>query len=128
MAFSSSATQHSPPLGCEKTISGSPNRHCDGMQSSIGTDAQSLATASKKRTVYEPVSERPSSWMVKRGENVNLGGLWQKGHGLSVGSEAKRPSSRVRRAASSLQMQSHEPLLASCGGTKTATLTMLIPP
>ena len=58
--------------------------------------------------------------MVKRSENGVLGGLWLEAHGLSVGSEAPGPSSRVRRAASSLQTQSEEPVVASCGATKTA--------
>ena len=54
-----------------------------------------------------------------------LGGLWLEGHGLSVGSEALGCFSGVRRAASSLQMQSEKPVVASYGLTKTATLTML---
>ena len=62
--------------------------------------------------------------MVKRGEVVNLGGLWREGHGLSVGSETLGLSSRVRRASPSLQMQSDEPKEASYGLAKTATLTM----
>ena len=66
--------------------------------------------------------------MVKRGEIVNLGGLWREGHGLSEGSETLGLSSRVRRAASSLQMQSDEPVVASYGLAKTATSTILWAP
>ena len=63
--------------------------------------------------------------MAKRSENVDLEGLWLEGHGLSVGSEVLGLSSRVRRAAPSPQTQSEEPVVASCGPTKTAILTML---
>ena len=58
--------------------------------------------------------------MVKRSENGVLGAAWLQRHGLSVGSEVMGRSSRVRRAASSLQMQAHEPLVARYGATKTA--------
>ena len=51
--------------------------------------------------------------MVKRSENGDLGGLWLEGHGFSVGSEVPGLSSRVRRAAPSLQMQSDVPVMAS---------------
>ena len=48
----------------------------------------------------------PGTWMVKRSEIVNLGGLsGGKGHGLSVPSETPGLSSRVGRPAPSLQMQ-----------------------
>jgi len=63
--------------------------------------------------------------MVKRSEIVNLGGLWLEGHGLSEGSETLGFFSRVQRAAPSLEMQTDEPVEASHGPTKTATLTML---
>ena len=43
--------------------------------------------------------------VVKRSGNVDLGGLWLKSHGLSVGSEVPGLSSLVWRAASSLQKQ-----------------------
>jgi len=66
--------------------------------------------------------------MVKRSEIVTLGGLWLEGHGLSVESELLGLSSRVRRAASSLQMQSDEPVEASYGLAKAATLTILARP
>jgi len=59
--------------------------------------------------------------MAKRSGNVGLGGLWLEGHGLSVGSEVLGLSSRVRRAAPSLQMQTDEPVVASFGVAKTAT-------
>ena len=63
--------------------------------------------------------------MVKRSEIVNLGGLWLEGHGLSEGSETLGRSPRVRRAAPGPQMQTDEPLVASYGPAKTATLTIL---
>ena len=72
--------------------------------------------------------EQQRAWMVKRSENGVLGGLWLEGHGLSVGSEVPGLSSRVRRAAPSLHMQTDEPVEASYGLAKTATLTMLAAP
>ena len=54
-----------------------------------------------------------------------LGAALRRSHGLSAESEVLGLSSRVRRAASSLQMQSEETVLASYGPTKTAILTML---
>ena len=66
--------------------------------------------------------------MLKRGGIVNLGRLWREGHGLSVRSEVMGRFYRVRRAASSLQLQPEEPAVARCGLTKTATLTMLSRP
>ena len=62
--------------------------------------------------------------MVKRGANGDVGGHWQKSHGLSVGSEVPRLFARVRRAASRLPIQSEEPVMASSAPPKTATLTM----
>ena len=64
--------------------------------------------------------------MVKRSEIVGLGGLWVEGHGLPEGSEALGLSSRVRRQAPSLQMQPDEPVVASYGAAKTATLTIML--
>ena len=64
--------------------------------------------------------------MAKRSEIVSLGGLWLEGHGRSVGSEVLGRSSRVRRAAPSLQMQPDEPVEASHGLAKTATLTIML--
>jgi len=58
--------------------------------------------------------------MVKRSENGVLGAAWLQGHGLSVGPEVMGCYSRVRRAASSLQMQPGEPVVARYGATKTA--------
>ena len=46
--------------------------------------------------------------MVKRDELVDLGGLWLESHGLPEKSETLGLSSRVRRAAPSIQMQSDE--------------------
>ena len=64
--------------------------------------------------------------MVKRSESGDLGGLWLEGHGRPEGSETLGASSRVRRAAPSLQIQSDEPVVASYGAPKTATLTVLV--
>ena len=64
--------------------------------------------------------------MVKRSEIGVLGAVLHRSHGLSAESEVLGLSSRVRRAASSLQMQSEETVLASYGPTKTAILTMLV--
>jgi len=61
--------------------------------------------------------------MVKRSENVNFGGSWLRSHRSLRWSEAPGPSSRVRRAASSLRMQSEETVVASYGLAKMATLT-----
>ena len=58
--------------------------------------------------------------VVKRSENGDLGGVWLKNHGLSVGTEVMRLSSRVWRAAPSLLMQTDEPVEASYGLAKTA--------
>ena len=64
--------------------------------------------------------------MVKSSEIGMLGAALRQSHGLSAESEVLGLSSRVRRAASSLQMQSEETVLASYGPTKTAILTMLV--
>ena len=58
--------------------------------------------------------------MVKRGENGTLGGLWLEGHGLSEGSEVLGRSSRVLKAAPSLQTQSEEPVVARYRPAKMA--------
>ena len=81
--------------------------------------------AARERPLAQRQQAQRRAWMVKRSENVNLGGLWLEGHGLSVGSEALGLSFRVNRAGASLQTQSVEPVVVSCGLTKTATLTML---
>ena len=63
--------------------------------------------------------------MVKASEIGILGAALRRSHGLSAESEVLgRLSSRVRRAAFSLQMQSEETVPASYGPTKTAILTM----
>ena len=67
-----------------------------------------------------------STWMVKRRENGDLGGLWLEGHDLSMGSDLLGQSSRGRRAAPRLQMQPDELPVASHGLTKTATLSILL--
>ena len=63
--------------------------------------------------------------MVQGSEIGTLGAALRRSHGLSAESEVLGLSSRVRRAASSLQMQSEETVLDSYGPTKTAILTML---
>ena len=63
--------------------------------------------------------------MVKRSEIGEFVTAWLQGHGLSVGSEVLGRLSRVRSPAPSLQMRAVEPLVASYGATKTATLTTL---
>ena len=63
--------------------------------------------------------------MVKASEIGILGAALRRSHGLSAESEVLGLSSRVRRAASSLQMQSEETVVASYGPAKTAILTML---
>jgi len=63
--------------------------------------------------------------MVKRNENDDLRGVWLKSHRFLRWSEAPGPFFRVRRAASSFRTQSEEPVVASYGLAKTATLTML---
>ena len=65
------------------------------------------------------------AWMVTRSEHGEFVAAWLQGHGLSVGSEVLGRFSRVRRPAPSLQLPSDKPVVASCGATKTATLTML---
>jgi len=69
-----------------------------------------------------PMMRIPSSsgsWMVKRSGIGEFGGMRLQGHGPSVGSEVMGLSSRVRRAAPRLQMQSDEPVVASYGPAKT---------
>ena len=63
--------------------------------------------------------------MVKRSEHGDLGGLWLQSYGLPVRSEVMGRFHRVRRAASRLQLQSEEPLVASHHAAKTATLSEL---
>ena len=63
--------------------------------------------------------------MVKQRHVGVLGAALRRSHGFSAEPKVLRLSSRVRRAASSLQMQSEETVLDSYGPTKTAILTML---
>ena len=63
--------------------------------------------------------------MVKHSKMGDFGAAWLQDHGLPVGPETLGVSSRVRRAALRLQMQSDEPVVAGRGPTKTVTLTML---
>ena len=70
------------------------------------------------------VHAHPPAWS-HAANRFNLGGLWLKAHGLSVGSEVLGLSSRVRRAAPSLQMQPEERVVASCGTAQAAALSML---
>ena len=60
-----------------------------------------------------------------RSEHGNVSDVWQDGHGPSVGSEVLDRCSRVRKAASSLQMKSEEREVTNCGTAKDATLAML---
>ena len=57
--------------------------------------------------------------MAKRGEIGEFGTAWLLGHGLSVGPEVVGRSSRVRRAAPSLQMQPEARVVARYGTAKT---------
>ena len=66
-----------------------------------------------------------SAWMVKRSEIGDFGAAWLRCHGCSVGSETLSLSTRVQRAAPSLQMHPEESVVASRGPTKAVTLTML---
>ena len=63
--------------------------------------------------------------MVRRGEIVDLGGAWMRIRGFLRYSKAPGLSFRVRRAAPRIQMQTDEPVDASSGLAKTATLTIL---
>ena len=58
-------------------------------------------------------------------QNGSFGAAWLQGHGHPMGSETLGLSTRVRGAASSLQMQPEEPVVAGRGPTKTAPLAML---
>ena len=94
----------------------------------VGGDAEEGRGEVLDLGVAEGGDEQPveaGAWMAKRREIVNLGGVWLGGHGLSVGSEVLGLSSRVRRAAPSLQMRSYEPVEARYGLAKTAALTIL---
>ena len=63
------------------------------------------------------------------GETQRNIGLWgaalRRSQGFPAEPEVLGLSSRVRRAAPSLQIQPEETVVASCGPTKTAILTML---
>ena len=83
-----------------------------GIRDAISPPPPPLAGAASAST--------PSACTVRRGELVDLGGLWLEGHGLSEGCETLGLSSRVRRAAPSLQMQADEPVEARRGLAKTA--------
>ena len=72
-----------------------------------------------------PSARDVGACVVKRDELVDLGGLWLESHGLPEKSETLGLSSRVRRAAPSIQMQSDESVVSRSGTAKTATLTML---
>ena len=63
--------------------------------------------------------------MAKRSEIGEFVTSWLQGHGLSVESEVLGRFSRVRRPAPSLQMRAVEPVVASYGAIKTATLAIL---
>ena len=80
--------------------------------------------ASKRRARLSSASSSAPGWSnaTKKG---NLVGVWLKSHRFLRWSEVPCLSSRVRRAAASLRTQSQEPVVASCGLSKKATLTML---
>jgi len=80
---------------------------------------------------HELATRQYLNGQTKRGETVSSGGVWREGHGLSVESEVRGLSSRERRAAPRLQMPIEEPVVASYGLAKAATLTIpqyLVPP
>ena len=64
--------------------------------------------------VVHPVDaeEQLLAWRVKRSETADVRASWRGSHGFSVGSETLGLFSRVRRAAPSLPMQPHEPVVA----------------
>ena len=62
----------------------------------------------------------PRTCVVKHSGVGMLGMALRRSQGVSAESEVPGLSSRVRRAASSLQMQSEESVLASFGSTETA--------
>jgi len=95
-------------------------RRDDDASRSCPTTARDTFISHPWRTLT--IRSRSSTWtMVKRSENGDFGIRWLRGHGLSVASEAPCASSRVGGAASSLQIQSQEPQVAS-GGVTTAAL------
>ena len=71
------------------------------------------------KTIAKPVSQSHHLHVGRRREIGEFGAAWLQGHGLSVGSEVMGCSSRLRRAASSLQDQQQEPVVASHGPAKT---------
>ena len=88
-----------------------------------------LRIASREPTVEIVGSALSVTWarscMVKRSGNGDFGAACLQGHRLSAGSEPLYLFYLVPRAASRLQMQPEEPVVACNGPTKTATLTML---
>ena len=63
-------------------------------------------------------------WSAAAETGGEFGGAWLQRHGLWVGAEKLGLLSRARKAASSLQMQSEEAVLASCIAAQTAALTV----
>ena len=80
--------------------------------------ARALAQHARRRRA--PLLQRERACMAKRSGNGVLGGAWLQCHGRPEASELLGASSRVRRAASSLQMHPEELMVASYGLTKTA--------
>ena len=99
-----------------------PRRHVD--HDGVPPERRKVKTSTTHHSL-ETYVEPASTWTVKRGEVVSLGGLWLEGHGLPKGSETLGLTSRVRWAAPSLPMLTEEPVAASYSPTKTVTLTML---
>ena len=80
--------------------------------------ARALAQHARRRRA--PLLQRERTCTAKRSGNGVLGGAWLQCHGRPEASELLGASSRVRRAASSLQMPPDELLLAGYGAAKTA--------
>ena len=113
--------EHGPPHGAVAVDE-------SGGGGEVGGDAEEGRGEVLDLGVAEGGDEQPveaGAWMVKRSENGVLDAAWLQGHGLPVGPEVMGRSSRVRRVAPCLQMQPDEPVEASYGLAKTATLTIL---
>ena len=134
-------TQSEKPLvaryGLAETVTLSMLRHGSSHRLAATTPSTSprrnWAISASVRTASIPATSEPPAWSgaARMATLADSGGLWRKGHGLSVRSEVMGRFCRVRRAASSLQLPFDEPVVASCGLAKTAdraTLTMLCRP
>jgi len=111
-----------PVLGAQRP------RHREGQHADEGRLARLVARVEvlcvQRLAVGHPDVGRAwkgGSNAAKRQLGRNLGGLWLKSHRFLRWSEVPGPSSRVRRAAPRLQIQSEETMVARCGTAKTAT-------